>query len=470
MFKNKNFKITSFYLFGNIFDKAIIFLTIPIFTRLMSQNDYGIVNTYLSGVSILTVIVGLSLGSSIRSAYMDYKADIENYMTAIFQLSSFSFVIIFVVSIVFTKIFYSDANIILVVLGLVHSYALFIVSCLNILYMMRVDYIKKTLLMTLLNVFITIFSIILLLLIDDNKYYSRIIPYVIIYSLVGVFFYVKYINLWNKKSIKNYYKYALTISVPLVFHGLSTTVLFSADRIMLTWYRSASETAVYSLIYSLSMVTIVLKASLESLWIPWFNDKISKNLTEEINNAVKKYITAILSGMICLLLVSPEILHIMAPKEYWGGVNMIPIVISASFFMFLYSISVNLEYYYKSTKMIATNTIIVAGLNIILNMIFIPKYGAIAAAFTTLVSYIISFGVHYLMARKLDNRLFAFKLYIIPIIMMGSSVFIFYYLIEDILIRWIVAAGTFVWCILQLLGVNKLKQIKKSMNKSNEIK
>ena len=313
--------------------------------------------------------------------------------------------------------------------------------------------------MTLSNVFITVFSIILLFQIEDNKYLSRIIPYVAVYVLIGMFFYLKYINIRNKKSVKKYYKYALTISVPLVFHGLSTTVLFSADRIMLTFYRSASETAVFSLIYSLSMITIVFKASLESLWIPWFNDKINKNLIDDINISVKKYVTVILSSMICLLLVSPEILHIMAPKEYWGGLNMIPLVISASFFMFLYSISVNLEYYYKSTKMIAINTISVAIINIILNIIFIPKYGAIAAALTTLVSYIISFIVHYMTARKLDNRLFEYKIYIVPILIMGSSVLIFYNLTENIFMRWIFAGGILVFCILQLTGSNKLNLI-----------
>jgi len=464
IFKNKSFKITSFYLFGNIFDKGILFLTIPIFTRLMPQNDFGIVNTYLSVVSILTITVGLSLSSSIRHAYMDYKTDIKNYMSAIFQISSFSFLIIFIVSIIIVKIFYKEIDITIVVLALVHSYGLFIVSCMNILYMMRVDYIKKTLLMSLLNVFITVFSIILLLQVEDNEYLSRIIPYVLIYFTVGLFFYLKYVNIRNKKSVKNYYKYALKISVPLIFHGLSTTVLFSADRIMLTFYRSASETGMYSLIYSLCMITIVFKASLESLWIPWFNDKINKNLINDINSAVKKYIIIILTVMICLLLVSPEILHIMAPKEYWGGVNIIPVVIVASFFMFLYSISVNLEYYYKSTKMIAINTISVAILNIILNIIFIPKYGAIAAALTTLVSYLISFIVHYLTARKLDNRLFEYKIYIVPILMMGSSVIIFYNLSDNILTRWIVASGIFIWCIFRLTYASKLNLFLKNNN------
>ena len=43
-------KASSLYFLGNIFDKAIAFITIPIFTRLLSTEDYGIIGTYLSKV------------------------------------------------------------------------------------------------------------------------------------------------------------------------------------------------------------------------------------------------------------------------------------------------------------------------------------------------------------------------------------------------------------------------------------
>lgn len=84
---NHNTKAGFFYLFGNLFNKAIAFITIPIFTRLMSTSDYGIVNTYMSWVTILSVIVGLSLGNSIRNAHVDYKNDMDGYLSSIFFLS-----------------------------------------------------------------------------------------------------------------------------------------------------------------------------------------------------------------------------------------------------------------------------------------------------------------------------------------------------------------------------------------------
>ena len=66
-------KTGSFYLFGNIFDKAVAFITMPIFTHLLSTDDYGISSTYLSWVSILAVIITLSVGNSVRMGVVDFK-------------------------------------------------------------------------------------------------------------------------------------------------------------------------------------------------------------------------------------------------------------------------------------------------------------------------------------------------------------------------------------------------------------
>lgn len=93
IFKNENTKAGGFYLIGNLFDKAILFLTIPIFTRLMSTSDYGIVNTYMSWVSILSLVVGLSLGHSIRTAFIDFKENFEAYISSILFLSFLNFLV-----------------------------------------------------------------------------------------------------------------------------------------------------------------------------------------------------------------------------------------------------------------------------------------------------------------------------------------------------------------------------------------
>ena len=87
-------KAGGLYLFGNIFDKAIAFFTVPIFTRLLSTSDYGYTTTYQSWVSILTVVITLSLGNSIRSAVVDFKDRKDEYLSSVFALGTLSAILI----------------------------------------------------------------------------------------------------------------------------------------------------------------------------------------------------------------------------------------------------------------------------------------------------------------------------------------------------------------------------------------
>ncbi|WP_461206118.1 lipopolysaccharide biosynthesis protein [Clostridium sp. DL1XJH146] len=443
LFENKNTKAGSFYLIGNLFNKAIAFLTIPIFTRLMSTADYGIVNTYLSWVSILSVIVGLSLGSSIRSAYIEFEDDLDKYISSIFFLSVINFLISSVLIVLISFLFIEELDVTLVILCLIQSFMTFVINSISIIYMMSVDYIKRTLLLAVPNIIVAILSVVFLMNLNKHKYFGRIVPYVMVTSVVGIFYLVKYFIKGKEFINKKYWKYAITLSLPLVFHGLSVNILATSDRTMITAFFSASETGIYSLVYSLSMIATVVTTSMESVWIPWFTKKMQNEERNIINRNVKLYIEIVMILMIGILMIGPEILVVMAPEEYWSGKIIIPPVLLASFFIFLYSISVDMEYYYKSTKIIATNTIIAASINLGLNFIFIPLYGAIAAAFTTVIAYAVSFGIHYKAARKLDNKLFPFKVYVRPILIMVIAVSISYILMEYGLIRWIIVVVGF---------------------------
>ena len=79
---NKNLKIGSIYLIANVKNKAIAFITIPIFTRLLSTGEYAIVSTYTSYVLILQYLMGFSSEYTIRNAYVDYKNEIDEYMAS----------------------------------------------------------------------------------------------------------------------------------------------------------------------------------------------------------------------------------------------------------------------------------------------------------------------------------------------------------------------------------------------------
>lgn len=457
--RNKNAKAGGLYLLGNLFDKAIIFLTIPIFTRLMPSSDFGIVNTYLSWVTILTVVVGLSLGNTIRSAYLDFKDDFEQYISSIFFLSLLNFVFISSIIIFISFLFIEQIDIVLVVFCLLQAFMIFVINSISIKYMMSMDYIKKTLLLALPNIIITGLSVIFLMNVEDEKYLGRIIPYVIVTSIFGSYFLVKYFVKGKKFFNKKYWKYAIGLSLPLIFHSLSITILNVSDRTMITAFRSASETGIYSLAYSFSMIALVVTTSLGSVWIPWFNRKMQNDERDIINENVKLYIEIIVVVMLAILLVGPELLVMMAPEEYWSGKFLIAPILLASFFIFLCSISVDLEYYYKSTKVIAINTMIAASINLLLNYFLIPKSGAMGAAFATVIAYIISFVIHYYAARKLDNKLFPYKIYIKPILIMIVAINISYILMDYVIIRWLLTIVGFTIYVLVSFRKQKFKDI-----------
>ena len=150
----------------------------------------------------------------------------------------------------------------------------------------------------------------------------------------------------------------------------------------------------------------------------------------------KDYINLMTYAMVALILIAPEVVKILANESYWEGISIIPPVVLANYVIFAYSLYVNIEHYYKKTPYITVNTIIAAASNIVLNFIFIPRYGYIAAAYTTLASYFISFVLHTRYAKKLEPNLYPLKRFLYPLIELLAVTILFYVFEETFEIRW----------------------------------
>lgn len=436
--ENTSYKKASLcYLIGNFFNKGFAFLTIPIFTRLLSTTDYGIINTYSSWAGILSMIVGFAMHMSIRNAFVDYKDDTESYLSTIIKftlLSSLGFMLIFYAVV---KIFRINISLSLVFICLFHSVASSIIEDVSCYFMMKYNYIKRTILMILPNLISVCVAIFLIsYILKKDLYLGKIIPEALTIIIFAIILSVCY----TKKGFNTaYIKHALKISLPLILHGAALNILSNSDRIMITWLADASQAGIYSLVYSLGMVTYAITLSIDGIWIPWFTNKMKEKSYDEINYITKDYIKLITYIMCGLIIVSPEILKILASKSYWEGIKLMPIIIVANFLFFAYNIYTNLEHYYKKSNQITALTILAAVLNLVLNYIFIPKFGYVAAAFTTAISYFVIFILHSIYSKTLNSNVFSIKMFILPII----EIFIFcalFYLLTDLpIVRWIIA-------------------------------
>ena len=93
-------------------------------------------------------------------------------------------------------------------------------------------------------------------------------------------------------------------------------------------------------------------------------------------------------------------MEIIATSDYIKAIYVIPIVALGVYFTFVYDLFCCVEFYYGATKYVMIASIIGAVFNIILNAIFIPIYGFLAAGYTTLVCYILFMIMHFVFMRR----------------------------------------------------------------------
>lgn len=455
--EGKGIRTGVLYLLGNLFNKAIAFITIPIFTHMLTTNEYGIVNTYTSCASILMVIVGLSLGNSVRNAYVDYHNELDKYLSSIFFLSLINFVIVFMVGFgIGSSVFTIEVPIL--IFCFFESYGSFIINTYIVRYMMSEEALKRTFLMIVPNLIASVLSIILIFHFSSYKYYGRIIATCIVTFIFGMVLLITTFLKGRTFISKKYWSYSLMLSTPLIFHGLSMTIMNASDKTIITLLRGAAETGIYSLVYNFGMIALVVTASLDSMWVPIFTKKMLARDIKGINDFSYKYIFGLAYIFILILLIGPEVLTILAPKEYWEGAYIIAPLVVAAYFQFLYTLSVNVEFFYKKTKIIARNTLVAGILNIVLNFILIPSGGFKIAAYTTLFSYFVSWVLHYWYCKKLNSELFPLRIYMKPSILIVIFTVVQLVFMDNLLVRWgILGALTMVFL---FVGRNIIKSFR----------
>lgn len=201
------------------------------------------------------------------------------------------------------------------------------------------------------------------------------------------------------------WKYAFWFSVSLVPHYLSLIVLGQIDRIMISSMVGDSAAAYYAVAYQISLALSIITSALNSSMVPWQFEKIKRGDYNGLGLRVSQLVVFVSLGALLTALVSPEILLVAAPAEYQEAAAIIPPVVMSVVFTFIYNILSNYEFYFEANKFISIASSAAAVINIVLNMVFIPVFGYIAAAYTTVACYGLLALAHTLFSLKVctDN-------------------------------------------------------------------
>lgn len=428
------------YTIGNFFIKGISFITIPIFVNITTQAEYGLINNFTSFVSIFTVVVGLSLNSAINNASFDFKEDIRGFMSSVLFLSSLSFIGFVVIGngLFFFSDSYFDMNQMIFNLMLIQSFANFVISYLSAYFTINFEHFKflfLSLFSTILNVGISM--LFMLTIFSDNRYVGRAFGGAIGLGIIAIVIFLM-ISFRGREFInKKYWTYALQLSLPIIPHALANIILSQFGRIMVNSYLGPDQAGIFSYISNVGIILSVIWSSTNNAWVPWFYKEMDEENYTHVKSVSNLYLYFFTALSFCVMNVSIDIAKFMAPASYHSGLSLVIPISLGYFFQFLYSFPVNAEFFKRKTNYIAIGTLASAGINIVLNIIFIPQYGIIAAGYSTVITYLLLFIFHYVIAIKiLGVNLFDTKQFIgASIFMVISSVFLHLFL-DNMLVRY----------------------------------
>lgn len=391
-------KATFAFFICNIVQKCVSLITTPIFSRLLSTEQYGIYSTYISWLQILTIIVTFRLDYGIfnkgMSKYPDKKDEYTSTMQGIMTILT---TICLVIYLIFHK-YINAVTELSTFLSIAMFFEVYASSAMTFwLVRQRYDFKYKSVIavslsMVFLNAGLGVIAVILF----NHTGVARIISSVLVQCCFG---YVIYIYNYKRGKVflnKEFAKFAILFNIPLLPHYFASYILDQFDRIMIMKIVGYSAVGIYSIAYSSGFVLKIVTNSLNNTIVPWQYRKLKEKEFKSIEKCISSILGIVLICFMCYMTLAPEVTKIFGSKEYYDAMYILPLITASVFFIFLYELFANIEFYYDANKFTMYIAIIGAILNIVLNYFFIRIWGYRMAAYTTLLCYIYFCVAHYI--------------------------------------------------------------------------
>lgn len=398
-------KASIWFVMCSLLQKGISFITIPIFTRLMSTQQYGGYSLYMSWLSILTIVTSLYLYNGVfNNAMIKYENDRDRYISSMQGLTITITLSVLCILFIFHdkwKVFFGLSDILIAFM-----FAEMIVSPALNFWSGRQRFEYKYKKLVFVTLFISVMNPVVGLIFvanSDNKTVARVFSVVIVeFVICGIIMIKQFIKgkIFFKKI---YWKFALKMAIPLMPHYLSGMVLNQGDRVMIDKMVGTAEVAYYSVAYNIGMIVQIVTQAINASLTPWLYGRIKEKNYDNISMKINNILILVGTADVGLMLLSPELILFFGSEKYLNAMYVIPPVAASVFFIFLYNVLAIPQFYFEKTNFLMISSIVAALINIALNFIFIKMYGFIAAGYTTLICYVLYSIGHYITSKQIIN-------------------------------------------------------------------
>ncbi|MFW6016695.1 MAG: oligosaccharide flippase family protein [bacterium] len=401
------------YIPSKIVPALVGILTVSIYTRLLTPEDYGLYSLVTTTVSIITSIIFGWINNSGMRYYQMYKEEgnEESFLSTSFWAIILLFLIVLLVFFAFFSLFENELlsllkiGIFIVLVQELYKFFIIIIRA-------RRNSLKYSIYSSALSIFKLILATTVLYFTDMGVkgLLISIIISTTVFVLLELYLYIKLSKikfLISKEILNRVFKYG----IPLIGVSVAGLILSVADRYMIQYYLGEKAVGIYSAGYRIAEIGIqnIFKILMLAAF-PVIIKKYVKHGEKSAANMIKKfldyYFLILIPAVFGIWALSKDIVNVLLGDQFAEAYTLLPWVAVGVFALGLTQY-VNKPFELKErTKGLFFLLLFSCITNIVLNIYFIPCFGIIGAAYSTLVSY----SSYLLISSIISSNFFSLKI------------------------------------------------------------
>ncbi|MGX5820032.1 lipopolysaccharide biosynthesis protein [Chitinophaga lutea] len=396
------------YTITSLLQKGVSFLLLPVYTKFLTQEDYGTVSISTTSVALLSVVFTFGLDTAIVRLYFDFRQDpssirekLGSLLVAMQVLGLGIGSVLLVVGLLFFRDgffgipFLPFYPMILLILFFQPTFSL-VQALFQAMEKSRLFLVFNGLFFVV-NLSLTLYSVIVLQMGAFGVIGAQLV------SLFVFFFFGLWTirRLWKPAMNLKIVTESLRYAAPMIPHSLGGQLAATADRYILSYYFDVRQTGLLHLGYQASQPMELLSGSFNRAFIPFFHHKLSENSVSSIREiglfAVLAFSTIALGGSLFV----GDVFTWFINAKFHGAIMIIPLLIFSHVATTLYYFFSAILFYDKQrTRLIPICTVSSAIIGIGLNFVFVRHWGLWGAAVSQLASQVVLFLMAFLLSYR----------------------------------------------------------------------
>lgn len=407
--KEQQIKNSFIYLLPMVIGCILPFITLPIFTRILTKEDYGVLALAQVYAIFVSGLANFGMTAAYDRNYFQYRGDLQESAQLLYSIVLFV-VVNFLVLALLTYLF--KRTLAEFVIGSAeHGKILFWTLCAQFFtggsyyYLaffknseIAKDFVKYTIVAAFINLIISLFLVAYLRIGVIGLIYAQLWSGFTVFCLLTY----RFVEYLPPSLSKSKLKEALQIAYPLtprIFLGIINTQF---DKYMIGLLASVGGVGIYSIGQRISYIIFTYMTAIQNVFTPQVYKRMF-DVDERGGESIGKYLTPF--AYVCIFpallvsLFSEELITILTPPSFHGAINIVAVLAMYYGFLYLGIVGGNQLIFMKKTHITSVLTMVSIGINVGLNIPFIMRWGAIGAAWATLLAGLISGTISFFVAQ-----------------------------------------------------------------------